>query len=268
MAELVKIKQIPFRGRRTQYETTFADKLAMLSVEWPAFSEVEMITDDFANGENLLAEEELDILMDVMLLAMRACKEVPMFGSFALYSQMEGEEAICNLRANLKNGPNSGADWNLDGNGTVMSNVAVTRMIKAVLDYAELVELKRKVPTFLPTLKPGDDTYLESKIYQSVGEAVLVFNTDLGRFVASYSDGDLSNGTWMLALVAQTLACLRQDDAMAQESAGLVRNALLPGPNGVERQLMDAIELVFRQKEDPIVQGWQRWLHRMNDRVE
>lgn len=222
---------------------------------------VEMCWPEESEWDNFLREPELLLLLEVMMTVMSQKQTVPQAGSFVLYGQPEGEEAIRILSADLGGGVASVPNWDLSSRQT--SRMIVMRAVNAVVHYAELGKFADSAPVFLPKLN-SDDAYLESRIYEGAEESVLVFNTDLGRLIASYRDGSLSNGSWMLAVVAQTLAGLRPDDAMAQESAALVWNDLRPDPDDTTRPLMKAVEQMFRQETDPMLQEWQEWLQKMN----
>jgi len=262
MAELLT-KVMRERALRTlATNDSLMTRLMLLREDLAALSAVEMRFALDADGIEL-CEPELNLLIDVVLTYLSISKTISDTGSLGIYSQRAIEdgwsEPSCLLLADLRAGLGhmSHRKW---GSGTNTRKMVLSS-VDEVFQYDKIVE-GDEVLLLLPKRDAGTDTYLESGIYQDTFQSVLVFNSDLGRYVASYGDETMSNGHELLPVIAQTLACLRPDDATAQESAMLVQNGLLEG-EWLCRGVMDAIERMFREQTDPLLTEWREWTYRV-----
>lgn len=257
MSELVRRKIPLVEKRQSVYGLTLGDRMGPFLRQRAAFSQVEITTGDSEMMANVLERPELDLLMDVVLTVLSGLEKVPSFGSFVLYGQEGDCEAVCNLRADLRDGPAEVLNWN---SSPTNSRADVVRAVDAVLRYAELNKYVDSAPTLLAKADLESDGRPKSNIYRDAdGKAVLVFNNDLGRFVVSYYDGDSQNALWVLAVVAQVLASLVTGDVVAQESIGRVKDDLPPAVLDNSRRLVEAVEQMFQQETDPMLGEWREW---------
>jgi len=240
-------------------------RMMLLRDDLAAFTDVSLRCAVDDNGIEL-CESELYLLMSTVLTYLNAKKEIPHVGSLTLYSQQLAESGwdkqSCLLCANLRDGYGHIPQRELFVAKTTLE--VVHSAAEEVFQYSKVEKgVSHKVSCLLPQrgLDAVNDD-LESGIYQDTFQSVLVFNSDLGRYVASYCDNSMSNGHEVLPVIAQTLACLRRDDVIAQESAMLVQNGLLEG-EWLCRGVMDAIEWMFGEQTDPLLTEWRNWSYDM-----
>ncbi len=201
--------------------------------------------------------------MNVALTILGARKEVPEFGSLAVYAQEMTEngwsEGMCILLTDLKNGPSDLKDWKRAP--AVTSRGVVQDMVFPILD-SRLFRMMGLATEYATEQLMEEADNLKSKIYYNAARAILVMNADLGRYIVAYCDGEKASNTQLLAVIAQVLACLHDDDETLRESATAVKESLL-ATDVKSRELMQAVEQMFADG-DTLLAEWEKWRQRCN----
>lgn len=231
---------------------TFAERTARMMREIAMLSKVEIQIAKNSGGI-ALCKSEMGVLINTLLACWSEMNDIPNYGSILVYGQDLSSEAVCLLKANLRNGIGCVMDDEMMTQTT--SDLEVEGMVKDILNHGS-----KSQPAFSRLELPEED-YLESRIYEDADrvDSVLVMNAEAGRYVVAFCGCQEALNAITLAIVAQVLACLRKNDAMLQESAALVELQLTAGKDELAVEMMSIVATVFASGSDPILKEWEDW---------
>lgn len=193
-------------------------------------------------GEQLLAEYEMDALIDVLLSCLATLGWGSVSGSLAIYAQVDGEEPVLNLSAGVRTA--------LYSSDSVPVGEVGKRTLATAQEFLKKELICAKHVKCLPC-------------YHMKGLPIaVVLQTDVGRFSIAF-DGihDRNNMTDHFAVfgaITQTLACMRADDTVLQEACAELEEEMRRVKSRRGLGAMEVVRELFADTTHPIVKDWRK----------
>lgn len=186
----------------------------------------------------VLYEPELRALLEISLITLNSLQHIPTGGTLILSGQKRGQAAQVILTASLHN------------TTCASSNFCAEQAIDYVLESHK--------PHFA---EGADSGVFHVPISNREIARVLVLNTTAGRFIASlYCDDIPQIATCdyeevVLLAIATAIGCMGLEDAALQKA---LRN-IEGGYHNKELALVQGVEQMFRDCDNPVLQAWRKW---------
>lgn len=191
-------------------------------------------------GEQLLAEYEMDALIDVLLSCLATLGWGSVSGSLAIYAQVDGEEPVLNLSAGVRTALYSSDSVPV---GEVSKRTLATARKNLKLDYAGHAKCLWR--------------------YHIDGLPIAVtLRTDVGHFSIAF-DGihdrnSMTDHFAVFGAITQTLACMRADDTVLQEACAELEEEMRRVKSRRGLGVMEVVRELFADASHPIVKDWRK----------
>lgn len=198
----------------------------------------------YVEPEIILFEQEVDVIVALVLRAIKLTKCNISYGTFILDGQKKDGEAQCLIRFDLPKGHLRSMTY-IDYNFALMAEDAINDILRS-------------------------PEWQTSSIYIANESKVLVLNTTYGRFLCSfYADflgGGHSESTNILMVVAEAIAQMGKEDTILQDSVSAIWFAEIED-NGGANTAMLFVRDAFEKCEIPELAKWKEWHIANNDNL-
>lgn len=225
------VKHRPFRGPHFR---TVPDDLTQLLRQRPYFTDIEYET-------GILYEAEINLLADIVLMALSCLPTVPTRGALIMDGKKEDDDAQCIMRARLAAGEGAQgmerAEEAIDG---ILSNLQLAKGSGIIHSYCDA-----KHPSVLI-------------LGATHGHFLVTINlVDAPQIMPNYDYEEL-----VLLAVAVALGQMGKEDAMLQQAVAELKEnyeCRQAGSKDIHYRWMQAIEQLFASKKSPVIRNWRQW---------